>query len=283
MKKSILALLLSMLISFALTSTSAITHADEDTDNSSYSQDEDDMVKKKKGEYKEKMGKLREKRDGSIKVNRMEMKENRKDLRTEKKDNMWELKELLTTEEAAAMKALHEEKKASMEDNEKMSKQDYKKLSDEEKEVIKEEKKTKMEAHMAKVKEILANNPEALKYIEEKHAQKAEMKTKHKELRDENMQSRKDFREKRGTLVDTYKKAFIKRLWNRLDKIEDSKLEKVLDKIDTIEVAFEAKTNMSDERKTKILSQIQALREMIEDRLETSIDEEIDEDDILDA
>jgi len=66
-----------MLISFALTSTSAITHADEDTDNSSYSQDEDDMMKKKKGEYKEKMGKLREKRDGSIKVNRWRKRSNK--------------------------------------------------------------------------------------------------------------------------------------------------------------------------------------------------------------
>ena len=77
-------------------------------------------------------------------------------------------------------------------------------------------------------------------------------------------------------MVEKYKQAFLNRLGDRIKKIPTSKLEKVLPKIDKIIERFEKNTKLSKERKERILSQLGALKEIIEDRLnevqETQVD-----------
>jgi hypothetical protein len=79
-----------------------------------------------------------------------------------------------------------------------------------------------------------------------------------KEMREENKMDRKEMRdeykEKRFEMRMKYRKLINKRLGDKINKISDTKLEKVLVRIDSRITKIENNTKLSDSKKEKILA-----------------------------
>jgi PHP family Zn ribbon phosphoesterase len=82
-------------------------------------------------------------------------------------------------------------------------------------------------------------------------------------------------------MVIKYKENFVKRIGSKIEVLaqkKPEKLEQILTKIDKMIEKFENKTNLSSEKKDKIISQLIAIKEMVEDKLEET---ELNEDNEL--
>jgi signal transduction histidine kinase len=75
------------------------------------------------------------------------------------------------------------------------------------------------------------------------------------------------FREHRGDMIAKYKTMLIKRIWDKIDKIPTDKLSKLATKIDKLQSKYEKNTRMNEEQKNKILSMIEWLRDVINEKI----------------
>lgn len=85
-------------------------------------------------------------------------------------------------------------------------------------------------------------------------------------MMNDDMMMKKDSKYKNETLRKKYKTSFSSRLWNSLNKIPVSKLETVSERIDKLIEQYETK-NISDSKKETIISQLVALRELVDENL----------------
>nr|MDD3720371.1 hypothetical protein [Candidatus Gracilibacteria bacterium] len=96
---------------------------------------------------------------------------------------------------------------------------------------------------------------------------KKDMLDKNQELRQDNMQIRQDYNNARQTLRVKYKTQFMSALGTRLDAFDTAKLQLVLTRIDAAIANTEANTNLSQTNKDKLLAQLDALKEIINEKL----------------
>lgn len=89
------------------------------------------------------------------------------------------------------------------------------------------------------------------------------------DLRDENREIRSNFKAAKKEKIEKFRKAFTQRVGSRLETLSDEKLEKVIVKIDTMLERFETQADISEERREDMLSALLALKEMIEEELES--------------
>jgi len=115
--------------------------------------------------------------------------------------------------------------------------------------------------------------------------ERREVFEENKKLRKENIEARKAFRGEREDKIVKYKEAFNSRLKSRLDRISDSKLEKVATKVDAAIEKIENNSRISDTKKDALMSQLIALKEIIDEKLEDNGAEEdtIDLDELFDV
>jgi predicted KAP-like P-loop ATPase len=79
-----------------------------------------------------------------------------------------------------------------------------------------------------------------------------------------------------------YKKAFAEKLGERLDKISDEKLEKIISKIDSVKTKVEENEKMSEDKKERLFAQLDAIKDLINEKLDKT-SEDLDIDDLLDV
>lgn len=160
---------------------------------------------------------------------------------------------------------------------------EYREKMKEKAEKYKAEKKDKLEAHFDEIKSIVGDSEEAKAFLakaKELHSDmkegKYEKMSKMNQKRENYSEGKKEMKEvyktKRADLRWKYKKAFAKKLSNRLDKIPTEKLEKILVIIDRKISETEAKTSLSDDRKEKRIAQYEALKDLINEKLNKSDD-----------
>ena len=66
-----------------------------------------------------------------------------------------------------------------------------------------------------------------------------------------------------------YKKNFSDKLSSKIDTVSDDRLEKILERIDSIFEKVESNENISDERKETITAQLEALQEIVQEALDS--------------
>lgn len=88
-------------------------------------------------------------------------------------------------------------------------------------------------------------------------------------------------KEVKQTLIVKYKEKFIKQLWNKLDNISDEKLKLILDKIVTKRENISNNAKITTSSKEKLLAQLDALIEIINDKLWITDNDEINLDEII--
>lgn len=213
-----------------------------------------------KDEWKQKM---KEERD-SLHEN---IKENLQDFRTHSgslRDNLH-----LSDEDKAKLEALRSEHKSDME----TLKADYEakiKVATtlEEKEVLRVELREKMQelskAYLTELKTLVSQDEQAHAYIEARKAVFEENKA----LRKASLEKRRELRGERVSQILTQKEVLTKSLGSRVDTIVQKKPEKVvniLTKVEAMIQKFETNTKLTEVNKQKILDQLKALKELIED------------------
>ena len=233
---------------------------------------EDDVtvegVKTKRMEMKSKVQQLKESTKEAVSENREEIKENISNYREENKKGRAELFAGVDKETRTQIKILIEETKAQIESLK------AELAGSDDKEGILKQVEAVYNDHIADVKTLLADYPEALEAIQDR----TEVFEANKTLREENKKTREAYRWARNKMVQSYKANFVKKIGNKLDAISDDRLEKLLDRIDTMESQFEENTEISDERRDTVISQLIALKELIQEHLE---DTELDIDSLL--
>lgn len=107
---------------------------------------------------------------------------------------------------------------------------------------------------------------------------KNEVKEKKQEVKNEVKELRQDIKDTRAEMVAKYKTAFAKQISSRLDQMSEEKLNVVLNRIN---LAIEKYSNskLSETKKQKVLSQLEALKLLVEEKL--NITDEINIDEIL--
>ncbi len=251
MKKTTSFIVLLALMMSAFATVSADDHSDDDNSERG----------ERYQQFKAERSEVKSKRDVRINGNKDAAKQNRKDFRGENKEVFQSLDE----DTKAELKQLGEDFKAEM----KALKDKFKTSDD--REGLLEEMKALSQSHHDKVEVVLADNPEALAVL----AERKEVFEKNAELRQDSAEARKQFRGERWDLIVKYKSAFVKRIGNKLDKISEDKLERLLSKIGQLIEKYENNDKLSDDRKDKVISQLVALQEMIEEKLEDEDDEDI--------
>ncbi len=210
---------------------------------------------------KRKMHDMRRASIEDIKGNREEAEKNRKDFRRDHKDEYEKVKSELSDDQKNELEKVRDDFKESMKDlREKMKNSD----TEEERTAVHAQMKKLAEEHYARIKEIVGNSPEGKKIVDARKDVWAENEM----LRKENRDIRSNFRESRKDIVNKYKKAFVKKLGSRLDKVPSDKLVKIADRIDTLIQKFENNGNVSTKRKEAMLSALAALKEIIEEKIE---------------
>ncbi len=142
--------------------------------------------------------------------------------------------------------------------------------SDRERDEVREEIEELQEEYYDEMKELFADNEEALEIIEKQERfsmQDIEMRMNRDKKRD-------GFRSDRKGFVKAYKWSFIERIGDRLDKIPVENLDKALEKIESRIESLED-SDMDEERKEARLDAYYALVEIIQDKLD---DEETETD-----
>ena len=233
----------------------------------------DEMMERseKRMEMKMKMKEVKEVRNIEIDENRMQMKENRMHYKDENKQFNRGVFKSFDDDTKSAIKSLSEETKTEI----KTLRENLRDSDD--KEAILEQMKNLHATQIEKMKELLSDNTEALEVLENR----IELFENNRELRMKNKKARIEYRGERSEIVEKYKTSFVKRIGNRLDSISDGKLEMVLEKIEVLIKKYEENEDISDDRKDKVVSQLVALQEIIEEKLEGVEEDILDIDDLL--
>ena len=93
------------------------------------------------------------------------------------------------------------------------------------------------------------------------------MHEKMKEMRNELKETRKTFKEARQDLVVKWKKLIISKLSARIEKMSLAKLEKIDARIDKAVEKIKNRTKLTEDRKQKIISALDALKQVITERI----------------
>jgi len=218
-------------------------------------------VKAEKGEIKTDMMEIKAGAKADVKKNRMQAKENRSEFRTEYKDELEELKASLSDDQKSQLEELKAAYKSEVEEiRENMKSAE----SDEERSELAWELAELRDQQFEDISEILWD--EAAEMLEARKA----IFEENKALRSESKEVRMNAREERAEYIDTYKWAFLERIWNRLDGASADSLEKISERIDMILEKTENNTSMSEEKKQARIDAIMALKEIIEEQLEAA-------------
>ena len=225
------------------------------------------------------MKQIRADRNEILKNNKIEMRDNREYFRKENREDIKQVFSWLSEDTKKGLKDTHVELQADIKE---LHEEYQDKLKDEE---GREELKIKLEElqnkYHKKVNELVWDNTEAMEILNKrKNVYQA-----NQEIRKDSYMARKEFRGERSKIVAKYKWKFLERLWKVLDKASTSKLEKISAKIDWLIERFESNSKLSDKRKDKIISQLIALKEIIDEKLEENDAEmeDLDLESILDV
>jgi hypothetical protein len=218
--------------------------------------------------------KLKSEKQNDIEANKEKIKENRDSLKTareeiksgsgltdEQKQKIKVLNEAMKTELAPLVKALRQEKDL------------------EKRKALIEEINVISKKYAEKIKAIAGTNEVVGDFIDKKMA----VLDANKELRQENLDTREQARVQKSALVEKYKTAFMGKLKSRLDNISSDKLEKVLEKVNTMIKTTTNNTKLSSTSKENLLSQLEALKEIIENKIDeaTIVNDEINLDSLF--
>jgi hypothetical protein len=218
------------------------------------------IMKEERDTMKAKIKEMKKDMLDGIKENRDAAKENRKRFQDENLDDIDDVKSGLTDVQKTELEKLKTSFGVEMD----ALRAKMKTLTTlEEKEVPQAEMKGLAESHYTAVKKILWDDAKEL--IEKRK----EVYEENESLREENRDARKEFRGERAKLVENYKTAFVSRLGVKLDKVSNAKLETILTKVNTMIPTYEANASINATKKDKILGQLVALKEIIEEKIET--------------
>jgi hypothetical protein len=169
----------------------------------------------------------------------------------------------------ALFNVLPEETKSKLEALKETHKQEIKILHDtikenkpdaEKKEAFLSQMKILRENHLAQVKEIVWTESEIVKKMEEKYVKFEERKA----MKYERKKKRQEFREQKSEIISKYKGQFLGKIWDKISKMSDERLEKLSQKLSKIYTRTESNTQISDDKKETILVKIVALQELID-------------------
>ncbi|MDD3144607.1 MAG: hypothetical protein PHV23_00690 [Candidatus Gracilibacteria bacterium] len=90
------------------------------------------------------------------------------------------------------------------------------------------------------------------------------------ELIDSNIDARIEYRGALNDKVTTYKDKLSTKLGNGLPKVKEANIEKVLSKVDSVITIIENNTKITQYNKDKIIAQIIALKELLEEQIESN-------------
>lgn len=148
-------------------------------------------------------------------------------------------------------------------------------------EAKREEVKQKTEAKKA---EMDAKREEVKKKVEEHKAEmdkkKEEMKKHLEEKKTEVKALKEEWKQKHAELVAKYKAEFAAKVEAKLSSFSQVQLEKVLGNVEK-QIQKVQNSKLIQEKKDKILAQLQALKELIQSKLDAGVSEEVNIDDLL--
>jgi len=244
-------------------------YADENTNsgttstNSVLSSDsKQNMIKWNIDLKREELRKLRELKFDTIKQNRTDIVKNRENFREENKDKIKDFFSGLEQDQKDKLKTLTDETKTTI----KSLQDEYKwKLTDAEKRKEFEDKILELlQDNYSETKDIVWDNSGALELLEDRKVVFLE----NQKLREANRQARVEFRWDRADLITESKEILIKRLENIIPKLQIEKLNTISGKIDTMITQIESNNKLTAERKDTLVSQLIALKEIIEEEIE---------------
>lgn len=220
---------------------------------------------------------------------KQKMQEERKTLHTDVKQNLRDFRTQsgtlrdhlnLSDEDKAKVDALRAEHKASAD----ALKAEYDAkikaaTTAEEKDALRNELRDKMQAlwesFYSEMKELVPQNDEVHTYVDARKAVFEENQA----LRKASLEKRKELRGERANQILAHKEKFVKTLGSKITTIVEKKPERVetiVSKIDAMIAKFEANTKLSETNKQKILDQLKALKELVEDAVsENEIESEM--------
>lgn len=197
---------------------------------------------------------LKEQRREALEANREQMKENRDAYRETK----WTGSVILTDEQKVQLKIIMDSHKAQADEIKTMVESGS---------LSKEDGALKLEAlrqtTYESLKALLWDDDLAQRLL----WMRKDVMDNNRELKDDNKQIKQDFKNARQNLRVKYKTQFMNALGNRLDNMDQAKLQLVLTRIDEAIAKVEANTALSQTNKDKLLAQLDALKDIINEKL----------------
>lgn len=209
------------------------------------------LMKEQRHSDKEMLKEKREMMKSEIEANREEAKMNRDAFRSENSDDIDDVKSQLTDDQKIALEALRDTHKAEMDALREKVKTAS---STEARQALYAEMKALAETHYSEVASVLGEDAATL--VAERKAvwQENEM------LRDDNRAMRNEYKEVKRTTVEKYRKAFVSKLGNSLDKIPAEKLPQIVERINTM---------MEKEGTSEtMMAALTAILELVEEKME---------------
>ena len=160
---------------------------------------------------------------------------------------------------------------------------DMESLDEDEKQEHKDNIEALMTQYQEDMMEILEDDEDALAAFEEmleKRNEKGGQKQNGEKQNDEKQGAKKEAKNTstwydsgtKTSAKNTYKAAFAKKIGTKLATLSDEKLETIATKIEILIENYEANDDISDTKKEKVLAQLEALAELIEEALDDDID-----------
>ena len=212
-------------------------------------------------EMKEEIKKMKEAHKDLVKENRTKIKENIESFKSENGKPKDAFKGL-TEDQKKEIKSLSETHKSEMK-----ALQDSFKASEKTDENI-QAHRTAVEAlrakHFDELKAVVGDNAEASAFVDARKSVFEE----NSQIREENTQARIEMRGAIEDKVMKYKEVFGKKIIDKLPKMPEDKLQKLLTKITTMIAKTTDNTKLKQENKDKLLAQLTSLKELIEEELD---------------
>lgn len=213
---------------------------------------------------------MKENKD-KIKENRETIKDNLKNF----KDENWTVAKYmswLTQEQKDSLLSLREERQKEV--NEILVKIKAWNLSETEIAELKTELNTISDEYLAKVKEVVWDNEELLKFFQlrtELFKENQELRQENKTTRNEVKETRTEIKDTKKALRDKYKAVFSKKLEWKLDNLSADKIKAIIEKVDTL-IAKYNESDLSQDKKDKLVAQLESIKAILQDKLTESED-----------
>ena len=188
----------------------------------------------------------------------------------------------LTDDQKSQMEAQMKEFRTSMEYLQKKMKEA---TSEDDKKAIMAKIKELLDSNKAKMEEIAPGMKEAHQKMEKMMKEKMgkpeghegmmgdESSDRNKMMKEKMMEKMKEkmgdgMGEKKGGAKGKYKEAFAKRLSTKIQDMSAEKLQTILDKLTATEEKIKANTAMSEAKKSNLLAQVMAIKELVQEALD---------------